>query len=142
MKLLLSKRTLPLIAALCMFLTLILSPVYHAAAAESGQIQHIYDNAGLLSTSELNDLEEMCTKYSKADQAEFIILTNNDSKASDGEVYIENFYDKTPPGDSAVVLLVDMYNRDVVVEAYGSLQSKINSERADAIAEKMSSSLT
>ena len=117
-------------------LLLLITPYKYACAQTNEQIQHVYDEAGLLSTAEQQTLEKLCIKYSEDDQAEFIILTHNASNAFDGELYIENFYDKKVYGDS-IILLVDMNNRDVVVEAYGTLQKKVNGNRQDAIAKKI-----
>lgn len=130
------KKSLFLTAILWCILLLMPAPNHYAYAQTNGQIQHVYDEAGLLSASELSELENLCNQYSEADQAEFIILTHNDANAVDGEIYIENFYDNKVYGDS-IIILADMYNRDVVVEAYGSLQNKINGNRQNAIAEKV-----
>jgi uncharacterized protein len=105
-------------------------------AAETEQIQHIYDNAGLLSTSEADYLDEMCTEYGNDAGIDIIILTHNDSNAVYAERYIENFYDNMLYGDS-VILLVDMYNREVFIEGYGTAESKINSSRIDDILDKI-----
>lgn len=135
------KVLLPFIAVLLIVLTLILSPAVLATAATSGDIQHIYDDAGLLSESELSDLENMCAEYSDKDDIDIVILTHDDSSAVDGEIYIENFVDNMQYLDS-VVLLVDMYNRDVIVQGYGIAESKVNSDNATTLANDLSSYLS
>lgn len=136
MKQLIAKRYLPLLAVLCIVLSVAFAPVGLVAAKTSGEIQHIYDEAGLLSTSELANLEELCIEYSKKDDFDIIILTHNDSSAVDGEIYIENFIDKHQYLDS-VVLLVDMAKRDVVLESYGEIQDEITTSRGDSIIDQI-----
>lgn len=137
----LTKRTLTLFAAVMMLILLITAPAITAVAKTSGNIQHIYDKAGLLSSSESENLESMCAEYSVKDDIDIIILTHDDPNAVDGEVYIENFIDKMQYLDS-VIILVDMHNRDVVVEGYGIAQKEINPSRAQAIADKVSTYLS
>lgn len=102
---------------------------------------HIYDKAELLSTEELSDLEDMCIEYGAEAGIEIIILTHEDAKAPDGEYYIEDFYDRTLPGDS-VILLVDLYNRDVIIHGYGTAETYIHSKRGDVIISEISPYLT
>lgn len=135
-------KSLSYTAILCILLTILMLPTGLAAASETeGNYQHIYDEAGLLSTNELETLEEMCIQYSEESGAKIIILTHNRKEAVDGEIYIENFYDKMLYGDS-VILLVDMYNRDVLIQGYGLAEKSVNSSRIDVIIEKISPHLT
>ena len=103
--------------------------------------QHIYDEANLLSTAEYDKLEEMCINYSEDAGITIIILTHNNSKAVDGERYIEDFVDKMQY-DDGVVLLVDMHNRDVVLEGYGLAEIYIHSKRGDIIIDEIVPHLT
>jgi uncharacterized protein len=116
-------------AATSLFLV---SPVIVAASDNIESYQHVYDQAGLLSTSEIENLEILCTDYGNEAGVEIMILTHNDSGAPYAETYIENFEDQLPIGDR-VYLLVDMYNRIVFMEGYGSAETYINSKRIDVI---------
>ncbi|NLK27095.1 MAG: methanol dehydrogenase [Clostridiales bacterium] len=93
---------------------------------------HVYDEAGLLSTSEIMDLEEMCMEYGSEAGIEIMILTHNDSNAKYAEEYLEDFND-TLPDDDRVLLLLDMHNRVVFIEGYGLAETYIHSKRIDAI---------
>jgi Beta-propeller domains of methanol dehydrogenase type len=134
------QKLLPVISAIAAFslliLMLFLSSAAGVYAAASSKNQHVYDNAGLLSTSDLENMEEMCTKYSNKDGLDIIILTHNDPNAVAAEKYIEDFNDKMQYLNS-VILLVDLSNRDVCLESYGSIQSKITAARGDVIIEKI-----
>lgn len=105
-------------------------------AASLDQEQHVYDEAGLLSSSEIEELEGLCIKYGEKAGIEIIILTHDDSSAPYAETYIENFEDKLPVGDR-VYLLVDMYNRDVFMEGYGKAETYIHSKRIDVILDEI-----
>ncbi len=138
MKLLKSTRLILL--SFCLLFALTVLPAGYASAAIDDNIAHLYDRANLLTTSEQNELEAMCAEYSKKDNLNIIILTHADSTAVDAETYIEDFYDNNLNGDS-VILLVDMYNRVVFIEGYGSAQNSINHDRINAIIGKITSDL-
>lgn len=130
------KRTFITFAAFFVLLSFVSVYSVTALAKTSGNIQHIYDKAGLLSDSELSSLENMCAEYSEKDDLDIIILTHDDPDAVDAEVYIENFIDKMQYLDS-MVLLVDLHNRDVCLESYGNIQSYITGSRGDTIREQI-----
>jgi uncharacterized protein len=134
------KKIFLFVAAFSILLSMAAVPSIKALAKTSGDIQHIYDKAGLLSESDLNSLEDMCAEYSEKDDLDIIILTHNDSSAVDAEVYIENFVDKMQYLDS-VVLLVDMNSRDVCLESYGKIKSHITASRGDAIINEITPSM-
>ena len=127
---------LPLLTVWCLIASsLLLNPRYTSASETEVTIPHIIDEAGLLSTSELDDLGEKCITYGDDASIGIFILTHEDSSAVDGEVYIENFYDSSLKGQytDSVILLVDMANRDVVLEGYGTAETYIHSQRGDVI---------
>ncbi len=103
--------------------------------------QHVYDEAGLLSTDEIADLEGLCKSYGDDAGVEIMILTHNDSSAPYAENYIEDFEDQQPVGDR-VYLLVDMYNRVVFMEGYGKAETYIHSKRIDSIIDEITPDLS
>lgn len=133
------KRVGYLLATLCILASLasifFITPK-QAYAEKAERIQHIYDEAGLLSTEDIELLEQMCIKYGEKGGLEILILTHDDPNTVDGEEYIEDFYDTKVYGNS-VIMLVDMYRRDVVLEGYGEAQYKLNSKRLDIIREDL-----
>jgi uncharacterized protein len=126
---------------LLLLITLILPSTYAKAAETSDAYQHVYDNAGLLSTDEITELETMCISYGEDAGIEIMILTHNDSTAPYAEDYIENFEDQLPVGDR-VYLLVDMYNRVVFMEGYGTAETYIHSNRIDSIINEITPNLS
>jgi uncharacterized protein len=121
--------------------TLFPTTAYASESEATESIQHIYDKADLLSTSEITDLEEMCTEYGDEAGIEIMILTHDDSNAVYAEDYIEDFEDTLPVGDR-VYLLIDMNNRDVFIEGYGLTETYIHSKRIAVIIDDITPSLS
>lgn len=131
------KKRYPIMAVMLLLLSLFLIPIDSAFAETKEVNQHIYDNAELLSTDQLSDLEAMCTEYSEKDNVDIIIMTHNDSNAVYAEKYISDFYDKMLY-ENCVILLVDMVNRDVVIEDYGKFaKSKMSSKDLSTMIEEI-----
>lgn len=113
-----------------------------SGSTETGQMQkptqnqHVYDNAGLLSTSEKESLEQMCIKKSKESGIEIMLLTNDDPNSLEPVDYIEKYEDQLPKGDR-VYTLIDMFHRTICVEGYGSAETYINSDKSQSITDKM-----
>jgi len=138
------RKLFPLLAFIFSFLSLfVISPII-AAASETSQFQHIYDDAALLSSSELSDLEDMCVTYGEDADVNIFILTHEDASAVDAEIYIENFYDNNLYGTytDSVILLIDMANRDVMIEGFGTAETYIHSNRIYEILEDITPYLT
>jgi uncharacterized protein len=142
MKQLITRKSFSLIATICVLLSLLSGST--ALASETGTAesnQHIYDKADLLSTSEIEDLEKMCTEYGDEAGIEIMILTHDDPDAVYAEDYIENFEDNLPVGDRVYILL-DMQNRDVFMEGYGLAETYIHSKRIATIIDEITPSLS
>lgn len=111
-------------------------PVYAADASDRKVTQHVYDEAGLLSSSDQEALEQKCIESGDAAGIEIMILTHNDPNAVYAEDYIEDFEDALPVGDR-VYLLVDMSNRVVFMEGYGTAETYIHSKRIATIIDEI-----
>lgn len=135
------RHSISWLSLLVLFLFLSLPASRTKAAETSDGYQHVYDKAGLLSTDEITDLDAKCISYGETGGVEIMILTHNDSSAPYAEDYIENFEDQLPAGDR-VYLLVDMYNRVVFMEGYGTAETYIHSKRIDAIIKEITPNLS
>ncbi|MDF2907664.1 MAG: hypothetical protein K0R34_2985 [Herbinix sp.] len=144
MKQFLLLKSLPMLALLVLMASIIALTTVHAYAAESEDTsidQHVYDEAGLLSTSETLDLEQLCIDYGNDAGIDIMILTHDDSNGVYAEDYIENFEDQLPVGDR-VYLLIDMNERVVFMEGYGTAETYIHSKRIDTIIEEITPDLS
>lgn len=119
-----------LLLGLLMVFSFCISNATYAFAAKDDQ--RIYDEAGLLTTSEYDELEAMCLEYGEDAGIDIYILTHDSAKAVDAELYVEQFADKKEVVNS-VILLIDLYNRDVVIQGYGTAEVYIHSFRGDEI---------
>lgn len=128
-----------LLLSLLMVISLCISGVTYAFAAEE-EDKRIYDEAGLLSADEYEELEAMCLEYEEEAKAEIFILTHNDSKAVYPERYIENFEDRQPAGDR-VYFLYDVYRGEIFIEGYRAAETYIHSKRIDKIFDQMEDDL-
>ena len=123
-----------LLLSLLMVLSLCISSVTYAYAADNEK--RIYDEAGLLTADEYEELEAMCLEYEEEANAEIFILTHNDSNAVYPERYIENFEDKQPAADR-VYFLYDVYRGEIFIEGYGTAETYVHSKRIDKIFDQM-----
>lgn len=131
-----------LLTCLCLSITLFYIGTVPVSSAQTDQsYQHVYDKANLLSTSELSDLEDLCITYGDAAGIEIMILTHDNSSAPYIENYIEDFEDALPEGDR-VYLGMDMVERDVFIEGYGSAETYIHSKRINTIINKITPDLS
>ncbi|MBH1941205.1 TPM domain-containing protein [Mobilitalea sibirica] len=112
----------------------------NTSASETENNQRIYDKAGLLSTSEYEDLEQLCIEYGEDAGIDIYILTHNDSDSVYPEAYIENFEDTLPVGDR-VYFLYDKYRGEIFIEGYGLAETYIHSKRIDLIFDQMMTDL-
>ncbi len=137
-------RSFPLLVLLLVMAAVISAATVHAYASEQENTQsnqHVYDKAGVLSTSEQKDLEQMCIDYGTEAGIDILVLTHDDRKAPDAEIYIEDFEDRLPAGDR-VYLIIDLYNRDIAIQGYGKAETYIHSKRGDAIIRDISPDLS
>ena len=126
-------------AAILLGLLMVMSLCYAGIAYASvvdDKDNRIFDEAGLLTSSEYEALNDLSLDYGEEAGIGIYILTHDNPDAVDAEVYIENFYDNGDYGNS-VFLLIDMYHRDVVIEGYGTAESYIHSGRGDAIRDEI-----
>jgi uncharacterized protein len=129
---------------LCFLITTVLINLAFSRAYASetgGEYPHIYDKAGLLSTDEVKELDELCIKDGDEAGIEIMILTHNDPDAEYAETYIEDFEDSLPKADR-VILLIDMANRKSYIEGYGLAATYIHSHRIDEIIDAIRSPLS
>lgn len=133
-----------LVICFLLLLSLISSKIVEATSSTK---QRIYDFAGLLTSEEVNQLENLSEKYSRKRQTDFIILTTNDTKGKDIVPYMEDFYDEKalgydkPHGNTAI-LTIDMKNRDVYLAGFYKGEEYLDDYRLDLVREKITPDLS
>jgi len=109
----------------------------HAAYAASDNPygdgdRRIYDEAGLLTDTEEEELEALSREYGEKAGIEIFVLTHNDENSTYPEKYIEDFEDRLPVADR-VYFLYDVYRGEIFMEGYGLAETYIHSKRIDKI---------
>lgn len=133
-----------IVTCFLLLISFILSDIVEATPSTK---QRIYDFAGLLTSEEVKQLEDLSEKYSRKRQTDFIILTTNDTKGKDIVPYMEDFYDEKalgydrPHGNTAI-LTIDMKNRDVYLAGFHKGKEYLDDYRLDLVRDKISPDLS
>ncbi len=117
-------------------------------ASEEESKQYVYDNYGLFSEEEVNELTDTCKKYSEKANADIIMITSGDLGGKAPIDYMEDFYDEKGFGyeeqfGSTVMMLINMEegNRSVTIHGYGKSEYYVNNDRIEYILDDIDSSL-
>lgn len=100
--------------------------------------QLIYDEAGLLSSSQVDTLNQLANEYSQNWDTDFIVYTSGNSAGTDVQELMGNFYDEYErnsdvPNVSVVMLTLDMNNRELYVAGFYKGMEYVDNQRADRI---------
>lgn len=139
------KRCSALLAVLFFCAVYLAAPARMAAAAEVRSL--IFDEAGLLSKEERDELNTLANEYGAERETDFIILTADSAPNNDYELMTENFYDEHAPGydkphGNAVILTLVLSTRDVHLEGYYKGEEYLDSGRLDKIRDKITPDLS
>lgn len=138
--------TIPTILVILIFLVASLAaPVQMAAAAPTKTL--IYDKANLLSSEEYDELNAMANEYGAKRETDIIIITSNNADNIDVEKMTEDFYDNEAPGydkshGNAVILTLDMRNRDVYLAGFYKAEQYLDDGRLDKIRNRITPDLS
>lgn len=146
------KKKKAIMAALLLFaFILVIFPLDLAGAAESSTTaadkQLIYDEAGLLTQEQADSLNAMANEYGAERNTDIIIYTTLNKEDIDVQILTEDFYDKHAPGyekpyGNAVILTLDMENKDIYLAGFYKALDYLNDSRLDQIRNKISSDLS
>jgi len=98
--------------------------------------QRIFDEANLLSESEIVQLEKLAATNSHKQETDFVVLTTEGEHGIDLEVYMGDFADDHFKGN-AVLLGIDLKQSDVMVMGFEKGQDLIDNDRATKVREKV-----
>lgn len=109
--------------------------------------QRIYDNAGLFTEDEINELEEVYQDYSLEDKMDYILLTTNSTDGMESREYARQFYVEQGFGynkenGDGNLLLIDMDNRRIEMIDKGICVDYIRDEEVDAILDEVAEELS
>lgn len=115
------------------------------AASEEETVRHVYDEAGLLTETEIASLEQRAEEYGAERSVSFFIVTTEET-GSDPEGFSENFYQKMVDaygGKAAdsVILTIDMGFRYADVSGQGAAKKRLSDSRCSRVYEKITADL-
>ena len=103
------KLTISLCTALLLCVLFSLPSVFAAGD------QRVYDQAGLFTQAEVQELEESVAEHRKSTQMDIVIVTTDDAQGKTSQAYADDFYDYNGFGEGSdntgILLLIDMDNR-------------------------------
>lgn len=135
------------ILAILFFIAVYLAMPMRITVAEAEMKTLIYDEAGLLNQDEYHELNLMANEYGAERETDIIIYTSNNDENMDVVVMTEDFYDDKAPGydklhRNAVILTMDMRNRDVYIAGFYKAEEYLDNERVNKIREKITPDLS
>lgn len=115
-------------------------------AEEAGLKPLIFDEAGLLNQEEIDELNELANQIGALRETDIIILTSDNPENIDARLMTENFYDEQAPGydkphGNAVILTLDMNNREVYLAGFYKAETYLDNDRLDEIRSQMTPDL-
>lgn len=121
---------------------LLVGPVITVMAESADGKVLIYDEAELLNQEQYNRLNKLANELGAERETDIIILTSTNSDNMDVVKMTENFYDNYGPGydkphGNAVILTMDMRNRDVYLAGFYKAEQYLDDDRLDKIRNKI-----
>lgn len=104
-----------------------------AVPAYGNTYEAVYDNASLLTEDEKQSLSEKVVSLEQKTNWDIYVLTTEDAEGKTSRAVADDFYDANASGESGVVLLIDMDNREVTVSTAGDAIYYLNDDRIDDI---------
>ena len=100
----------------------------------AAQVGNVYDDAGLLTDSERQALDEKITSLSEETGWNIYAVTTEDARGKTAMAYADDFFDEhSPDQEDGVALLIDMDNREIVLSTCGIAIRYLTDARIDAI---------
>ncbi|MEK3723584.1 TPM domain-containing protein [Paenibacillus sp. FSL H8-0034] len=144
------KRNRAILAVLLFIAVFLAVPIELMAAGKTAPTelkQLVYDDAGLLNQQEYDELNTMANQYGAQRETDIIIVTSSNTKNIDVKKMTQDFYDEHAPGydkphGNAVILTMDMKNREVYLAGFYKAEQYLDDVRLDKIRSRISPDLT
>ncbi len=129
-----------MLALLFAVLLCVLSVVPAFAASE---YPLIIDDAGLLSDSQLKEIEDKLDKVSKETKIDITILTVDSLDGMSPEEFAQYYYEVLDYSEDGIILLLSMEYRDVNVSSFGEYGKDVfSTSKVDSIREEITPDLS
>lgn len=142
-----NKRWVVVYSLLLLIMLNMLTPLTAQAESPLANKQLIYDEAELLSPGEIEDLNALANEYGPKRELDIIIYTTDNPEGEDVVKLTEDFYDERAPGydkphGNAVILTLDMLNRDLYLVGFYKGEKYLDDSRLDKIRNKITPMLS
>ena len=101
--------------------------------------QRVFDDAGLMTTAQIDSLETVIAAMRKTYNTDIVVLTSYDAKIDKTEAFADDYYDYNGFGQgtdrSGLLLLIDMTNRMVYLSTSGLMIRYVTDQRRDILLE-------
>ncbi|WP_159883262.1 TPM domain-containing protein [Paenibacillus puerhi] len=136
--------------ALLLFCAVIVAVPMELAASEAAPAklkQLIIDDAGLLTREEAAELNALANQYGAERETDILIVTSKNAANQDVKKMTQDFYDEHGPGydkphGNAVILMLDMKNREIYLAGFYKAKEYLDNGRLDKIRNRISPELT
>lgn len=99
--------------------------------------RRVFDDAGLMSESEISELEEIISGLRNAYNMDFVVLTSDDAPAGQSTAFADDFYDYNGFGSGAewdgFLFFIDMNNRVPTISTCGLMIRYVTDPRLNAL---------
>lgn len=130
------------ILAVCFFLL----PLFARADSLGQGSQRVFDNAKLMSQSEIDKLEGTIKLLKSQYNMDFAVLTSSDVPKDKSQDFADDYYDKNGFGAgedlSGILILIDMSNRLVTVSTSGLMIRYVTDDRLNTLLDAVAPYLT
>ena len=109
------KKRLYIILFTLILSTMCVMPVF----AQNEMAAYVVDDAGLLTDSEENSLNETLKEISNRQNCQVVVVTTNSLDGKSAEAYAGDYYDYNGYGKDGILLLVSMEDRDYGISTCG-----------------------
>lgn len=117
-----------------MFLLLAMMLLSGGTAVMAAQEGNVYDDAELLSDSEISALNEQITTLQEKSGWNVYAVTTADAGGKSATAYADDFFDvHSPEQEDGVAVLIDMDNREITISTCGEAIRYLTDSRIDSI---------
>lgn len=138
-----NKRLMILFMALLLITSYMLPPLTVRADLAPTDKKLIYDEADILYPEYIESLNALANEYGPKRETDIIVFTTDNPEDEDVVKLTEDFYDERAPGydrphGNAVILTLDMRNRDLYLAGFYKGEKYLDDSRLDKIRNKIS----
>lgn len=129
---------------ICLLFVLYMCPAIVYAQADAAGGQRIFDDAGLFSDAEENELQTLCTEKIAEGRLDIVVVTTESTGSKSAMAYADDFYDENGfgyNGNTGVLLLIDMGEREIWISTTGEAENYFTDRRLDALLDTVADAL-